>query len=147
MNIRTVPKTAIYCFSSSDNCTYCTSLWLKASAECPDVKFQCNVILSVGSTRDLQRQTGEPSGLTTNRAGMQTQGTHFCQQLECMMWPQLPVCVPTTSSGDMKSELDGAALPARDQQLSNTQSMAVGVHMAHGEWVNLAIVSAWQFAL
>lgn len=28
--------------------------------------------------------------------------THFCQQVACMTCPQLPVWVPTASSGGMK---------------------------------------------
>ena len=27
--------------------------------------------------------------------------THFCQQVACMTWPQLPVWVPTARSGGM----------------------------------------------
>jgi hypothetical protein len=37
MNILTVP-TAIYCCTSYDKCTYCKSLWIKASAKCPKCK-------------------------------------------------------------------------------------------------------------
>ena len=28
-----------YCFTSYDKCTYCKSLWMKASAKCPKCKF------------------------------------------------------------------------------------------------------------
>ena len=37
MNIVTV-QTAIYCFTSDDRCTYCKSLWIKASAKRPKCK-------------------------------------------------------------------------------------------------------------
>ena len=40
LNILTVP-TAIYCCTSYDKCTYCKSLWIKASATCPKCKRKC----------------------------------------------------------------------------------------------------------
>ena len=40
MNIFTVPTT-IYCGTSYDKCTYCKSLWIKASAEFSCCFFSC----------------------------------------------------------------------------------------------------------
>ena len=38
MNIFTAPI-AMYCGTSYDKCTYCKSLWIKASAKCPECKL------------------------------------------------------------------------------------------------------------
>ena len=44
MKIFTV-LTAIYCCTSYDKCTYCKSLWIKASAKCPKCKCKCKKII------------------------------------------------------------------------------------------------------
>ena len=42
MNILTVPTAILYIVSpSSDICTYCKSLWIKATAKCPQCKCKC----------------------------------------------------------------------------------------------------------
>lgn len=47
--------------------------------------------------------------------------THFCQQVACMTCPQLPVWVPTASSGGMKSGYD-ASVPSRDKNKEHSSS-------------------------
>ena len=53
MNIFTV-LTAIYCFTAYDKCTYCKSLWVKASAKCPTCRTNTvdwTVCVSLGGQR------------------------------------------------------------------------------------------------
>ena len=48
MNILTVPT--VYIVSPSSNITYCKSLWIKASAKCPQSECKCKSMGYMGTS-------------------------------------------------------------------------------------------------
>ena len=65
--------------------------------------------------------------------------THFCQHVACMTWPQLPVWVPTASSGGMKR---GYA----PSPLSEKYSKKTFIHTAGRDYMGL-VDGYWPSAL
>ena len=65
---------AIYCFTSYDKCTYCKSLWMKASAKC-----RCSLV----QVKVMRVQDELESGQRSRRSGMslQQQVGHYRRKL------------------------------------------------------------------
>lgn len=68
--------------------------------------------------------------------------THFCQQVACMTCPQLPVWVPTASSGGMKRGYEvPVPLRVRDKDLCGISHISGKFHPLIASCVRLTICS------